>query len=315
MNIILVAEESAGTQTLKVLQQSPHHIVAVLASEHQEGATVWSAATKMGITVWPVNLVKDPRFAEQVRDADVDLLLNVHSLYLIDEKVVDAPKLGSYNLHPGPLPQYAGLNTVSWAIYRGETNYGVTLHRMEAGIDTGPIAVQQFFQIDENETALSVYTKCIRAGVELIREFLAAVERVPEAIPAIAQDFSRREYFNKRAPDGCRIHWSETARQISNLVRACDYFPFPSPWGHPRTGYEDREINIIKVRLTGRPCDVQPGTVGRQGDSSVEIACGDEWLLCEYAMVDGKSVAAATLLQSGKRLQDGAESSRQDPSG
>src|SRR5262245_33350316 len=113
---------------LKVLAESDHRIVAVMASPDKQGATVWNTAEKMGLPTWHAKLVKSPEFAMQIREADVDLLLNVHSLFLIHGDVVAAPRLGSYNLHPGPLPQYAGLNTVSWAIYRGETDYGVTLH-------------------------------------------------------------------------------------------------------------------------------------------------------------------------------------------
>ena len=57
----------------------------------------------------------------------MDLILNVHSLHLIRKEILDLPRLGSFNFHPGPLPRYAGLNSVCWALYRGETKHGVTL--------------------------------------------------------------------------------------------------------------------------------------------------------------------------------------------
>ncbi len=305
MNILLVAEESAGIQMLKVLAQSPHRIVAVMASPSKTGATVWGTAEKMGLPTWEAKQVKDPAFAMKIREAEVDLLLNVHSLYLINGEVVAAPKIGSYNLHPGPLPKYAGLNTVSWAIYRGETEYGVTLHRMEPGIDTGTITFQKMFTIDLQETALSVYSKCIREGVGLLKLLLEVAEKGIEQIPAISQDFSKREYFNKKPPDECRIHWELPAKQIFNLIRACDYFPFPSPWGHPRAGLNGTEIKIIKARLTGRPVDAAAGTVGTLQGTALEIACGDEWLLCERVMLDGVAKPAAEVLQPGQRLNDG----------
>jgi methionyl-tRNA formyltransferase len=306
MNILLVGEESAGIQMLKVLAASEHRIVAVMASPDKQGATVWSTAEKMGLPTWHAKLVKDPAFASQIREAEVDLLLNVHSLFLINGEVVAAPRLGSYNLHPGPLPRYAGLNTVSWALYRGETEYGVTLHKMEPGIDTGTIAYQSLFKIEENETALSLYAKCICEGVELLKKLLDAASRGIDAIPKIEQDFSKREYFNKKAPDECRVRWTRTAREIANLVRACDYFPFPSPWGHPRASLNGREIHLVKVRLTGRECDAPPGTIGQREGASVEIACTDQWILCDKVMVEGRSIAAAAGLQDAARLDDGA---------
>jgi methionyl-tRNA formyltransferase len=291
---------------LKALAKSEHRIVAVMASSSKEGATVWSTAQQMGLPTWEAKLVKDPAFADRIREADIDLLLNVHSLFLIHGDVVAAPRLGSYNLHPGPLPRYAGLNTVSWAIYRGETDYGVTLHKMEPGIDTGTIAYQARFPIEENETALSLYSKCIREGIELLKQLLDAAARGFDAIPRIEQDFSQREYFNKKAPDECRVRWSRPAREIANLVRACDYFPFPSPWGHPRASLNGRELHIIKTRLTGRACEAAPGSIGEREGASVELACGDEWLWCDSVMREGRAVAAAEALQGAERLDDGA---------
>jgi len=304
VNILLVGEESAGIQMLKVLTASEHRVVAVMASPAKQGATVWSTAEKMGLQTWEAKLVKDPAFADRIREAEVDLLLNVHSLFLIHGDVVAAPRMGSYNLHPGPLPWYAGLNTVSWAIYRGESGYGVTLHKMEPGIDTGTIAYQSLFPIDENETALTLYAKCIREGIELLKKLLEAASRGYDAIPKIEQDFSKREYFNKKAPDECRIRWSRTAREITRLVRACDYFPFPSPWGHPRASLNGKELHLIKARLTGQPCDAAPGTIGDRDGMSVRIACADEWILCDKVMAEGRSVVAAQALQDAVRLDE-----------
>ena len=130
MNILLVGEESAGAQTLKLLASSNHRLVGVMASPTRKavsGMTVWQHAEKLGCRTWPAETVKDPAFAEVIRDAEVDLLLNVHSLFVIKPEIVAAPRWGSFNLHPGPLPRYAGLNAPSWAIYRGERSHGVTL--------------------------------------------------------------------------------------------------------------------------------------------------------------------------------------------
>ena len=96
--------------------------------------------------------MKDPKFAEVVSAEKVDRLLNVHSLFVIAREIIQAPRFGSFNLHPGPLPRYAGLNALSWAIYRGELRHGVTIHKMLPGTDTGPIAYQAILEIEENDT-------------------------------------------------------------------------------------------------------------------------------------------------------------------
>jgi methionyl-tRNA formyltransferase len=212
MNVLLVGEESAGAQTLKLLANSNHRLVGVMASPTRKavgGMTVWQRAEQLGCRMWPAESVKDPAFAELIRAEEVDLLLNVHSLFVIKPEIVAAPRWGSFNLHPGPLPRYAGLNAPSWAIYRGERSHGVTLHRMLAGIDTGAIAYQTLFDVEETDTGLSVSAKCIKFGMELIRKLLETAAENPRAIPAIEQDAGRREYFGKGTPeDG----WLDTGR-------------------------------------------------------------------------------------------------------
>src|SRR5499426_793420 len=306
MNVLLVGEESAGAQTLKLLANSDHRLIGVMASPTREaagGMTVWGHAEKMGCRRWPAESVKDPAFAEVIRGEEVDLLLNVHSLFVIKPEIVAAPLWGSFNLHPGPLPRYAGLNAPSWAIYRGERSHGVTLHRMLAGIDTGTIAYQSLFDIEETDTGLSVSAKCIKFGMELIRKLLETAAVNPQAIPAIEQDLSRREYFGKGTPEDGWLAWSRPAREIINFMRAADYSPFPSPWRNPRSRMGDQEVAFIKAVLTGRPCDAAPGTIGRSDEGHVWVAGADDWVGVDRLMVNGQSANAAEVLKTGERLE------------
>src|SRR5262249_33390072 len=175
LRVVLAAEEGAGVGVLQALVGSTHKVVAVLTSppgKRAFGATPFALARRLGLSVLPANRVRDPRFADELRREKVDVLLNVHSLHIITPAVLDAPLLGSYNLHPGPLPRYAGLNAPSWAILRGERAHGVTVHRMLPGIDTGPVAYQSLFPIDDGETGFSLSSKCVREGLSLMRRFL-----------------------------------------------------------------------------------------------------------------------------------------------
>lgn len=309
MNILLVAEESAGIQLLRALAQSNHRIVAVMASPAKRGtdrATVWRVAETLGYPTWSAGLVKDPDFASTVRSEKVDIILNVHSLHIIHKEVINAPRIGSFNLHPGPLPAYAGLNTVSWAIYRGESTYGVTVHKMEPEVDTGPIISQSFFTIEANDTALSLYSKCIRAGLALLLQLLETASVDPGAIPLVPQDLTKRQYFGKAIPEHGRLKWSRPAHEIVNFVRACDYYPFPSPWGYPWARRGDQDIAIVQASLTGKACDAIPGTVAEaEGSSGVYIACADEWILASRLMMNGQRIDAVGVLRPRERLDDG----------
>jgi UDP-4-amino-4-deoxy-L-arabinose formyltransferase/UDP-glucuronic acid dehydrogenase (UDP-4-keto-hexauronic acid decarboxylating) len=308
VRILLVAEESAGIQTLKWLADSGHELVAVMAAEPDEAlrvATVGAVARNLGLELWPPEQVRSASLAERVRAGRVDLLLNVHSLFLVHPDVVAAPAIGSFNLHPGPLPQYAGLNAPSWAIYYGERTHAVTVHWMEPGIDTGAIAYESTFPIEREDTGLTVSAKCVRHGLPLLTELVAAAERGADAIPAIQQDLSRRRYFGREVPHGGKLDWSLPARRLVDFVRACDYSPFTSPWGHPRTRLNGDEVAVVKAAASHEPARERPGTVGRVVDDGVLVAAADEWVVLERVQINGRRVDAAEALPKGAMLATG----------
>lgn len=306
MNVILIGEEAAGMRTLQSLEQCGVRVTAVMASPRRqdEGASLWGLATKLGYRTWPAELVKDPKFAAQVRDERVDVILNVHSLFLIRKEVLEASRLGSFNLHPGPLPRYAGLNSVCWAIYRGEKQHGVTLHKLVPEIDAGPIVYQESVGLGSEETGLSLTVKCVNIGVPLILRLLEAAAQGPSNIPLTPQDLSKREYFGRKVPENGNLSWNRPARRIVDFVRASNFFPYRSPWGIPRTKRGDSTLGILKAQLTGTPVDAPPGTVGAERSGGVEVACADEWIVVRQVFREGKCVPAREALKAMDRLAD-----------
>jgi methionyl-tRNA formyltransferase len=288
MRIVLVAEEAAGVQTLtKVTESADHDLVAVMASSESSG--VARAAAKVGVPVWDSREVREAALAERM--TDVDVLLNVHSLFRIHPAVVAAPAIGSFNLHPGPLPRYAGLNAPSWAIYFGERRHAVTLHWMVEDIDAGNIAYDAWFDVSERDTGLTLSATCARRGLELVGNLLADL---PD-IPAQAQEGEGR-YFGREVPHGGRLPWSLPARRIVDFVRACDYGPFASPWGRPTARLDGREVEVLRAATTSEPADAPPGTVG---DSPL-VAAADEWVAVERIRVDGQPAETGEVLVAGQ---------------
>lgn len=307
MNVLLVGEEFAGIQALHSLTRSSHRLVAVMTTAPKQGAShasVWTVAQNEGYETWPAHQVKDPVFGERLRSHAIDLLLNIHSLHRIHRSVLAAPRLGAFNLHPGPLPRYAGLNAVSWAIYWGEKMHGVTVHKMEPGIDTGPIVYQEIFPIEEQDTALSLSFKCVQRGLVLMLRLLEVASNDANVIPLLPQELSRRTYFGREVPDAGGFSWSSSAEKIVNFVRACDYFPFRSPWGCPHARLGHRDVGVLKACRTGTWCNALPGTVGERTGSSILVASRDEWVLVKKLEIGGKYLDAADALRPGDYLGD-----------
>ncbi len=311
MNIVVVAQEAAGIQTIRLVEKSPHHLAAVLTgSEHDEtdgrGVTVPSVARGLDVPVLPAASVRDPAFADELRRQDVDVLLNVHSLYLTNHDVLATPRVGSFNLHPGPLPEYAGLNVPSWAIYNGEAEHGVTLHWMAPRVDAGPITFNATFPITPRDTGVSVSAKAVQYGMPLISELLACLSGDPATILNIEQDMTRRQYFGKEVPHRGWIPWQCSAKQVLDFVRACDYAPCRHRGNcHEKAIGTGTKIEIERVHRTGEPTSAPPGTVGRSESGCVPVAAEDEWILISRARVDGTSVPPVTVLTAGDFLEAG----------
>jgi len=318
MRIALAAEESAGVQALRLVAASVHQACVVLtessSGDRTRGLTVAAVAEELGIDTLPGAAVRDPSLAGTLRARGVDVLLNVHSLYVVHPAVLAAPRFGCFNLHPGPLPRYAGLNTPNWALYQGEPSHGVTLHWMAPGIDAGPIAYQESFPLTSEDNGFSVSATCVREGLRLVSRLLDDLGTDPARVPVVEQDVTLRRYFGRDVPHDGWIPWTEGATHVAGLVRACDYGPWTSPWGRARTrGNDGLEITVRRARRTGRPADDPPGTVGRCDSAEAWVATRDEWIVISRLQVAGAVTPADLVLTTGDVLTTPDHALRRPP--
>jgi UDP-4-amino-4-deoxy-L-arabinose formyltransferase/UDP-glucuronic acid dehydrogenase (UDP-4-keto-hexauronic acid decarboxylating) len=306
VRIVLAAEEATGVRALRLVLSSPHQLGFVLtgsrAEDEARGLSVASVAREQGVPVLPAELVKDDGFAEDLRRDEVDVLLNVHSLHVISAAVLAAPRVGSFNLHPGPLPGYAGMNVPSWALYHGESTHGVTLHWVAPRIDAGPIAFRASFPLSEKDTGLTVSAACARHGLALIEQLLAGLSVDPVDVPALAQDPTARRYFGREVPNDGWVAWEAPAQRVTNFVRACDYGPWESPWGRPRTLHRGTEIAVGAARRTNLATSSLPGTIGSCNGETAHVATEDEWVVVSRLSVGGTAVSPEKLLTPGDVL-------------
>jgi UDP-4-amino-4-deoxy-L-arabinose formyltransferase/UDP-glucuronic acid dehydrogenase (UDP-4-keto-hexauronic acid decarboxylating) len=297
LTVFLAAEEGAGARALRATAAMGHRIAGVLSAGGSGGPA--ADAERAGVPVLhPGNADELPSL---LHEQGVDLLLNVHSLRILPPEVLAAPAIGCFNLHPGPLPRFAGLNAPSWAIYEGETRYGCSLHWMTPEIDAGPLAYDAAFDVEPRETGLSLSVKCTRHGLPLVEALLADASAGGE-IPARRQDLAQRRYLPPGPPHDGRVPWDEPAVTVDGFVRACTYDPFPSPWGDAATSITGRRVAIGRLTPTGRAATEPPGTVGAAHGGAVEVAAADEWVLVESVRVEGAPAVPAEVLPRGERL-------------
>jgi len=174
---------------------------------------------------------------------------------------------------------------------------------MSAGIDEGYIAYQELFDLSEKDTGFSVSMRCITLGVDLVTRLLDTLQRDPQQVPRRAQDLARRRYFGREKPFGGRVPLSMTAAELARFVRASDYSPFASPWGHPVISLAGRDVSLVNIRLTGEATQAPqhaPGTLLAR-DGEVWLATADQWVALKRLARDGKPLDPHTLLPDAMR--------------
>lgn len=196
-----------------------------------------------------------------------DLLLVCGFNWRIPSSVLRIPTHGALNIHPSMLPKYRGPEPIQWAIRRGDTEFGITLHRMDDGFDTGNVIVQQDgIPIDDEPTPELLWHRM----EPVIRELLPqGLDRVAGGDLGEPQDETRASYAGPMEPEFLRIDWGRNAREIHNQVRT---FRAMRAGSGPIAQVGDRWLKVLRTRTT-------PGT-GLQ----VHCADGPLWII-EHAAV------------------------------
>ncbi|MEM7224039.1 MAG: formyltransferase family protein [Pseudomonadota bacterium] len=302
MKILLIAEESSGIQFLKWLDRTDHEIqvAASPGSRSLTGNSVWSTAHSLKRPATPISATKDAAFSEAMRALEIDLLISIRSRFVLAEALLAVPRIGAFNLHSGPLPAYAGINVVPWAIYNGEAEHGVTVHWMTATVDAGDIAYQDSFPIGPDDTGASLTGTTLRSGLALMQR-LVRTAAGGERIPAIPQDQSKRAWYGPEIPNDGFVDWRRGAVDIDRFVRACNFYPFPSPWGYAKAMSAGRVVELLETQPIETAEAGEPGSVRIDGESCT-IACGTGALRVSDLLVEGEHVPARELLANVARL-------------
>jgi len=206
---------------------------------------------------WDVPLLIQPfrkdidatqKFVAALRALNADLyLVNSYSMILPADWLTLAP-LGTINLHGALLPEYRGANALNWVLVNGESETGVTIHFMDAGIDTGDIILKERLAIASDDTAMTLRTKISHHWPPMLRQVLAWLDK--GVCPRCPQDEKLARKWPRRGPEDGRIDWNWPAERIYNLIRAL-VKPWPGAFYETPTGVRvviDSFLSLEQVR-------------------------------------------------------------------
>lgn len=226
--VVVFAYSEVGCLCLEELLKAGANVVCVYTHEDDPGEEIWfrsvaELARKNSIeTRTPKKLDADE--IEYFLSLRPELVLSFYYRALIPKAVLDAPRLGAFNVHGALLPKYRGRACVNWAVLNGERETGATLHVMTERADRGDIIDQLAVPIEFTDTAHDVFMKVAEAARRIAARSLPALES--GNAPRRPQDEALATSFGRRRPEDGAIDWRRGAIEIYNLIRAVTH-PFP----------------------------------------------------------------------------------------
>lgn len=299
LNIIFAGTPEFAATELQALLASRHRVIACYTQPDRPAgrgrkltpSPVKALAQQQGIPVFqPLNF----RHAEavgQLQSLQADLMVVVAYGLILPQVVLDAPRLGCINVHASILPRWRGAAPIQRAIAAGDTQTGVTLMQMDAGLDTGAMLLKVTTAITPDDTGGSLHDRLASIGGPALLQVLdqlAAGTAQPQP-----QDNSLATYAHKLSKEEGRLDWTRSAAELHNLIRAFN------PWPVTHTELEGETLRVWRAERQSGQTQAQPGTLLEVTRSGISVATGDGLLLLtELQLPGGKCLPVAALLNS-----------------
>lgn len=305
MNIVFLGSADFGIIALQELIKF-HSVVGVVSTPPKPKgrglrfveSPVTSFARKEGLApiITPERL-DDPHLVEQLRALDADCFVVV-AFRLLPKSIFTIPKYGTLNIHASLLPKYRGPAPIHRAIESGEKKTGVTVFRIDEGVDTGEILQQRSIAIGDNETTPELYGRLSELGAKTLASTLESLI-AGTCIPIEQKSQVASKAPKLRKTEGM-MDWCLPAETLFNKIRA--FKPFPGTY----VRFHGKRIGIDWAEpLKDRSATCQPGTVTKINKDSFDIQTGDGQLRIRMLKPEGKKSMTAGDYMRGSRLFEG----------
>ncbi len=270
MRLIFMGTPDFSVPTLEALIEAGHEVAAVYTQpprpagrgKKEQKSAVHRVAEKHGLPIYTPSSLKNPDEQQIIKELDADCAVVVAYGQILPQAVLGAPKHGCVNVHASLLPRWRGAAPIHRAIMAGDTETGVCIMQMEAGLDTGPVIAEQAVTIETDATTASLHDTLANLGASMISDALQGFtsgELTPEAQPEAGVT-----YAHKIDKAEARIDWTKPAEEVDRQVRGL--FPFPGAW----TMVDGERVKI----LGGSVFPANGGAAGTALDDDLTIACG-----------------------------------------
>jgi methionyl-tRNA formyltransferase len=260
---------------------------------------VWERAKEMGVPAHSPESLRTGEFAAWLSAWGPDLAVVVAYGRILPPDVLAVPRLGCVNVHGSLLPLLRGAAPIQWALAEGFEKTGVTLMRLDEGMDTGPMLAKRETQIGPAETAPALTARLARMGGELLDDTLPRLLR--GELAAVPQDDRLATYAPPVRKEDGLLCWEKPARSLADRVRA--FLPWPGTF----TTRDGSRLSVTSALALPGPCGAAspPGTVVSAGPDGIDVATGEGVLRLLLLRPEGKKEMTAASYLAGHRLAPG----------
>jgi methionyl-tRNA formyltransferase len=258
------------------------------------------AALALGLPVLQPEKARDPQFLERLRALRPDLMVVAAYGQLLPPALLEIPPHGCVNVHTSLLPKYRGAAPIQWALLHGDAATGVTIMRIDAGLDTGPILSQRPLPIHATDNAETLHDRLAQAGAALLIETVK--DYVAGRVQARPQPSEGASYARKITKEDGHLEWSQPASQLWNRLRALT--PWPGAFTFRSDGPNRQMLKIWDAEIEPTASG-SPGRILRADKSGLIVACGQGGLRVRTLQREGGRRMSAPEFLAGHRLEVG----------
>lgn len=299
MRIIFAGTPPFAAQHLDALLAAGHDVVAVYTQPDRaagrgkkpQASAVKQLALTHNLTVEQPSSLKDTGAQQQLASYAADVMVVVAYGLILPQAVLDLPRYGCVNVHGSLLPRWRGAAPIQRAIWAGDTQSGIAIMQMAAGLDTGPVLLQKEIELAANETSASLYEKMASFGPPALLETLANLPSLQKQLQP--QDDSQATYAHKLDKAEAELDWNQPAEVLERHIRA--FNPWPVSW----LALPEGVVKVWQAELhTGS--DAAPGTVLQADKGGIVIQTGDGALTITELQPPGKKAMPAAAFLNGR---------------
>jgi len=291
MRIVFAGTPKFAVKSLSVLNQSEHEVVAVYCQPDRpkgRGKVLTACPVKIFaeennlLVIQPENF-KDKQSQTRLALLNPDIMVVVAYGQILPKAVLQIPKLGCLNIHASLLPRWRGAAPIERAILEGDKETGISIIKMNEGLDTGDILLEKKYTISNHETAQTLHDSLSNIGAKAILETLIMLP----TLKARPQQNNDATYAEKVTKDEAQIDWHQSAEQISRVIRAFN----PRPIAYTNAiakQFKNRVLRIIEAEIVNRQTTSSPGEVIKYEKNVCYVATSNGVINLKKVQLSGK---------------------------